>query len=37
MFGTWKIRRLNQSRFKVAPKAKFSPAQPFQIETGVPN
>ena len=24
-FGTWKIRRLNQSRFKVAPKAKFIP------------
>ena len=38
-----KVRRLNQSRSKVAPKAKFSArlgektAEPFQIETGVPD
>ena len=40
MFGTWNVRRLNQSRSKVAPKAKFPAGlggknvwapEPFQI------
>ena len=43
-FVTWKVRRLNQSRSKGAPKAKFAAglgekrsrtAEPFQIETGI--
>ena len=42
-FGSWKFRRLNQSRSKVAPKSKFPAglggrtAEPFQTEIGVPN